>query len=149
MTRRVWNRLRRIPGLSRPLDHLEDAWSRLCFATHPAHNRRQREVFWRAGTPSDIFNAVARVLPPHQRPFEIMRFMELARSMKASRVLEIGTGSSGTHLLLLRCLPQLELAMAVDLFIQSRWKLRYFGKSVSRCMTSKKSLKCQTRMVVA
>jgi|KBSSwiStaDraftv2_1062776.scaffolds.fasta_scaffold00963_7 cephalosporin hydroxylase len=78
--------------------------------------------------------AVGRVLPLNQKPAEIVAFLEWTRRFAPHRLCEIGVESGGTHLLFKRALPQIELTVAIDLFVRHKAHLRYFAPPGQRSL---------------
>lgn len=119
---------RRLPP---PLARLAN-WQRWQDRLHVGHwleSARKAELqsaFERCSSPRDFLEFAARFCPAHQIPVEILGFLELARTISPTTVLEIGTAEGGTNFLLGALLPHVSLKIGADLFVRNTRLLQAF-----------------------
>lgn len=130
--RTIYRRLKRVPCVGpfvSRMDQLIRDWS--LRVNRPRRARLRQE--WRSCMSA---NAILEFASKHfnvdQKRDEILGFAEFARSRSPEVFCEIGTLHGGTHLFLTHALPSVGMAIAVDLLVQNRVKLRLLEKPGQR-----------------
>lgn len=83
-----------------------------------------------ARTAAEWLDVTSRRIPggSSQLPAEIVAFAEFARAREPRTFVEIGTEAGGTNFLLGRAIESIEVAVAVDVFVRNRWRLRRYAR---------------------
>lgn len=105
------------------------------YARHWLSSSRRAELeeaFARCKTPRDLLDFALLLCPAHQIPFEILGFLEFARTARPRTVVEIGTAEGGTNFLLGNALPDVTLKIGVDLYVRNTRLLEAFRRSDCR-----------------
>ncbi len=102
------------------------------FWTNPAERRRATAELQMCRTPEDYFDFATRHLGHLQWKQEFLEFLDFAMTAGPVRIGEIGLYTGGTHLVLTRALPTVQLTIGVDMHVRNKSQLGYFAKSSQR-----------------
>jgi O-antigen/teichoic acid export membrane protein/predicted O-methyltransferase YrrM len=110
----------------RARERLHDVRRAVEFRLNPREAARIAGSLDAAGTHEQRFALVQQSLPggSHQRPTEILPFLQRASTLRPQRILEIGTGDGGTTILLSRVSDSVEWLAGVDLLVKNKPRIR-------------------------
>ena len=122
---RIARRLGRTPALRSVIERVNDSRRKLSFHTRYADEEVRLAGYRDCRTAGEFFSFISRVpgMPPHQKPGEILRFLDFAGTRSPANVCEIGTADGGNNFLLGQAIPSVKFMLGIDLFVRNKHRL--------------------------
>lgn len=125
-------RLRQAPLIGAALLRIEDAARTVGFALGASRRRRWRDALAASRSSLDVYSIATSAFGTNQSRFEILGLIDRLKRESPRVICEIGVAEGGTNFVLTHALPDVELVLGIDLFVQGRSRLRYFARPDQR-----------------
>jgi cephalosporin hydroxylase len=132
LLRGAYRRLKRSPHVGPLVRRMDESMRDWSIRVNP-YRRTRLEQEWRSCTSEiSMLDFASKHFKPSQKPDEILKFATFARATNPEVFCEIGTLHGGTHFFLTHVLSSVTVAIAIDLLVENKAKLRLFEKPGQR-----------------
>jgi predicted O-methyltransferase YrrM len=100
----------------------------LQFWLQSTHRKQLQQAYHECQSGEDYFEFSTSLFRACQIQYEILSFLEFARSEQPQTICEIGTALGGTNFLLSQAIPSTQFMVGIDLYVKNRSQLQYFSR---------------------